>query len=170
MTKKNKSEGSKLSRTEVVTVRLDPQLRYGVEQASHKHRRTASSFMEWAAEQALSQVTVRNYRGEEQTVLDSHAACWDVEESDRSINKALLYPELLTHDEQRVWKLVSDNPYFWHSKAEPSGIPSRHPLIDRVNRFRVRQHWQTLNQVARGALGEDALPHVGLKVPPERKT
>ena len=40
--------GSKLNRTETVTIRLDPKLRYLTELAARKQRRTVSSFIEWA--------------------------------------------------------------------------------------------------------------------------
>ena len=47
-TKKRKGGGSKLSRSEIIQVRLDPKLRFTAELAARKHRRTLSSFVEWA--------------------------------------------------------------------------------------------------------------------------
>ena len=43
-----KGGGGKLSRSETVTVRLDPKLRYLAELAARLHRRTLSSYVEWA--------------------------------------------------------------------------------------------------------------------------
>jgi hypothetical protein len=43
-----KGGGGKLSRSETVTVRLDPKLRYLAELAARLHRRTLSSYIEWA--------------------------------------------------------------------------------------------------------------------------
>ena len=42
-----KGGGGKLSRSETVTVRLDPRLRYLAELAARLHRRTLSSYVEW---------------------------------------------------------------------------------------------------------------------------
>lgn len=51
--KKRPTGGGKLSRSEVVSIRLDPRLRFGAEMAAAKCRRTLSSFTEWAIEEAL---------------------------------------------------------------------------------------------------------------------
>ena len=50
-----KSGGGKLSRSEAVTVRFDAELRYMLELAARKHRRTLSSYIEWAVEESLSE-------------------------------------------------------------------------------------------------------------------
>ena len=51
--------GSKLARSETVTVRLDPKLRYLAELAARKQRRSLSSYIEWAVEDSLSRVPLR---------------------------------------------------------------------------------------------------------------
>ena len=51
--------GGKLNRSETVTIRLDPKLRYLTELAARKHRRTVSSFIEWAIESMLDKVVLR---------------------------------------------------------------------------------------------------------------
>ena len=48
-----KGGGGKLSRSETVTVRLDPKLRYLAELAARLHRRTLSSYIEWSIKEAL---------------------------------------------------------------------------------------------------------------------
>ena len=53
--------GGKLTRSEVVTVRMDSQLHYLAELAARKHRRTLSSFIEWAVQQSFK--TVELYHG-----------------------------------------------------------------------------------------------------------
>ncbi len=45
--------GGKLSRTETVTVRLDPRLNYLCELAGRAQRRTKSGFIEWAVQRAI---------------------------------------------------------------------------------------------------------------------
>lgn len=46
---------TKLNRTETVTARLDPKLNYLCELASRAQRRTKSSFIEWAIQEALKE-------------------------------------------------------------------------------------------------------------------
>ena len=50
--RKAKSSDSK-RKSEVVTVRLDPKLKYVAELAARRQRRTLSSYIEWAIEDSL---------------------------------------------------------------------------------------------------------------------
>jgi hypothetical protein len=52
-----RARGGKLGRSATVTVRLDPKTRYLAELMARKQRRTLSSFVEWAVEQTLGQVS-----------------------------------------------------------------------------------------------------------------
>jgi len=110
--KKSKG-GSKLSRSEITTVRLDPKLRYLAELAARKQRRTLSSYIEWAVENSLRDVKLyegTGYNGDNPiTVDDEAAALWDVDEAERFIRLAITYPSLLTHEEQERWKMLSDS-------------------------------------------------------------
>lgn len=114
MTEKESRKGSsKLSRSETVTVRLDPKLRYLAELASRKQRRTLSSFIEWAVEESLRTVILYHgtgYNGDDSlSVEDEVWRLWDVDESERFVRLAILYPELLNHQEQEIWKLIQDS-------------------------------------------------------------
>ena len=55
---KRRGGGGKLARSETVTVRLAPKLRYLAELAARKQRRTLSSFIEWAIEETLETESV----------------------------------------------------------------------------------------------------------------
>jgi hypothetical protein len=59
LAERKKGGGSKLFRTELVSVRIDPKLRFAVELAARKQRRTASSFVEWAIEEAIKRLPLR---------------------------------------------------------------------------------------------------------------
>lgn len=103
----------KPSRTETVTVRLDPQLRYMAEIAARKQRRSLSSYIEWAVEYSLKQVKLYEGSGynanEDVTVQDEAARLWDVDDAERFIRLAIYYPALLTQEEQERWKMLSDS-------------------------------------------------------------
>lgn len=105
-----KRRGSKPVRTETVTVRLDPRLRYLAEIAARKQHRTLSSFIEWAVEESLGKVCL--VRGTAQTgdisVLDAAPQLWSVDDVERILRLGLLYPDLQDHDEQRVMNLLRD--------------------------------------------------------------
>src|SRR2546429_6893734 len=84
---KRRRGGGKLTRSETVTVRLDPKLRYLAELAALKHRRTLSSFIEWAIEDSLQRVKLREGTGYNNdtgtTISDDAESLWDVDDADR---------------------------------------------------------------------------------------
>jgi hypothetical protein len=113
---------AKLQRTEIVTVRFDPRLRYLVELAARKQRRTVSSFLEWAAEQAVNEVTIGTKVFEDEPGvprIDDVSAgdwadlLWDVDRPDRVAKLGLNFPELLTYDEQIIWKRIQEDGEVW---------------------------------------------------------
>jgi hypothetical protein len=85
-------------------VRLDPKLRYLANLAARKQRRTLSSFIEWAVEHALGEVHL-----ESETIAQEAGRLWDVEEADRFLQLALFYPDLLTFEEQQLWKALQSS-------------------------------------------------------------
>src|SRR5215472_12069759 len=89
-------------KSEIVSVRFDPKLKYLAELAARKQRRPLSSFIEWAVEQSLAEVSLEERNGETVTVATAEQihGLWDLDESDRIVRLALIYPDLLTHEEQ----------------------------------------------------------------------
>lgn len=117
---------SVLQRSEVVTVRFDPRLRYLVELAARKHRRTVSSFLEWAAERAVMELTIGEKIVEKEvgspelrevSFGEWSDLLWDVDRPDRLVKLALGFPDLLTYDEQVIWKRIQEDRDVW--RAEP---------------------------------------------------
>lgn len=108
---KRRGGGAKPSRTETVTVRLDPKLRYLAEIAARKQRRTLSSYVEWAVEKSLDVVKLYeagDFKESDVSVAEQAEALWDVDEAERFVKLSIRYPELLTHEEQERWKMLHD--------------------------------------------------------------
>jgi hypothetical protein len=160
------TRGSGLARSETVTVRLDPKLRYLAELAARKQRRTLSSFIEWAIERVLSQVLIR----EPGTTTISQVAeyLWDIDESTRLAKLAFQFPEMLTHPEQVLWKLIRENGFLWRGRYAESDqrwtwfVDEGDLLLDRL-----RDHWDTFRKVASGEADRSALPKWYEKPPPD---
>jgi hypothetical protein len=168
---KRKAGGGKLSRSETVTVRLDPKLRYLAELAALKQRRTLSSFIEWAIEDSLGRVLLcesSHSNDPGTTVADAAAHLWDVDDADRFAKLALSYPDLLTHEEQKRWKLVRENGFLWRgSYARDGGKWTWRVDEDSLIFDRLRVCWDTFCSVARGEAAPDTLPKwIATKVPP----
>jgi hypothetical protein len=148
-------------RSEVVSVRIDPRLKYLAELAARKQRRTLSGFIEWAIEDVLTRVELRQrglgFDNDENVTVEQEAdRLWDVDEAERFARLAILYPDLLTFEDQRVWKLLNDSQLL---------IPARRrtkdgrlswdwaTLEDRVFPT-LRQHWPSLMIAALGSPSE----------------
>jgi hypothetical protein len=155
-------------RSATVSVRLDPKLRYLAEIAARKQRRTVSSFIEWAIEDSLNRVAVwEGANGASRSVHEAATQLWDVDECDRFAKLAFNFPDLLTHQEQVIWKLVRENAYFWKGSTDnPENIFTWYINEKSLKKWELRTWWRTFNQVARGELNKDALPARSRPKPP----
>lgn len=160
---KRKGGGGKLSRTETVTVRLDPKLRYLAELAARKQRRTVSSYIEWAIEESLKYVLIdedKTFGGQNnKSIADEAANLWDVDDPDRFAKLAIRYPEMLTHEEQTLWKLVRENGVLWKGRYDKgSGEWTWNVQESSMIFEHLREHWVKFNAVAKGDAEKDSLP------------
>jgi hypothetical protein len=149
--------GGKLARSETVTVRLDPKLRYLAELAARRQRRTVSSYIEWAIEDSLKHFSLDlNGNG---ALADEAEALWDVDEADRFARLALRHPDLLTHEEQVLWKLLKENGLLWRGKY--AGFDQQWTWTVREESLmydRLRKHWAKFCSVAEGSAPASELP------------
>jgi hypothetical protein len=168
---RRKGGGGKLARSETVTVRLDPKLRYLADLAARKQRRTLSSYIEWAMEDSLSRITLHEDGNHRLITLGEEAPnLWDVDDSDRFAKLALRYPDLLTHEEQVRWKNIRECGYLWRgafSKSHP--YEWKWDVEEGSLCFeRLRDHWNAFAAVARGEAPTSTLP-TWTKVDPNPK-
>jgi hypothetical protein len=162
MDKQTKLKGAKTGRSETVSVRLDPKLRYLAELGSRLHRRTLSSFIEWAIEDSLKRMTF--FQGDDsdryQSIMDEAEDLWDTDEPDRLVKLALRHPSLLTHEEQVLWKLIRENGYLWRGNFSSSSKKWKWETeLSNIIFERLREHWDQFVQVARGEAGKELLPN-----------
>lgn len=157
-----KGGGSKLTRTQTVTVRLDPKLRYLAELAARKHRRTLSSFVEWAVAESLSQVLLSEGVGNKKdcdiSVMGEAERLWDVDEADRFAKLAINYPEMLNHEEQQLWKLARESDFLWRGSRTIAG--GRDWKFDEASfQFsNFRMCWRDFQEVVKGNAEAAGLP------------
>lgn len=154
---KRKAGGGKLTRSETVTVRLDPKLRYLADLAARKQRRTLSSYIEWAIEDSLGRTNL--YSSGDTSLADESANLWDVDEVDRFAKLALRHPDLLTHEEQVRWKLVRENGWLWRGRYAGNDKKWTWDVEESSLMFeRLRQHWSEFCAAADNGTGQEALP------------
>jgi len=138
---KKQSEGK---RSAVVSVRLDPKLRFATELAARKQRRTVSSYIEWAVEQAIKAEANEGDPFSE-TIKAVVDCVWDVDDADRFVKLASTFPVFLTHQEQVLWKLIK----------ECRGLNKGE---DGLGLAEIRKHWPSLIAVSQGEMKKSDLP------------
>ena len=147
-----KGGGGKLNRTQMVTLRLDPRLRYLTDLAARIQRRTTSGFIEWAIEEAIGklEMLVDEENNRVYTLADESFWLWDVDEPDRLVKLAERHPNLLTHDEQLLWKVITEAQFLYNKDyIDPTGAPR----VIRLDVRLVRKYWSELQSVANKEMG-----------------
>ena len=150
MAKTTKKVGSRLRRTEAITVRLDAKLRFIVELAARSERRTVSSYVENVIESAVSSPAIAHPTRPDQKVswIGAMEFVWDPLESDRIVRLAVMYPYLLNIDEELIWKLLITTPEFWTTPdLIAEGVVSELYIAD-IKWPLVRELWELIKQVA----------------------
>lgn len=165
-----KGAGSKLGRTETVSIRLDPRLNYLCELAARSQRRTKSSFIEATLAEHIQTQVINKWRNsdfdEPNTFGERADVLWHVRESQRLVSLGIIAPELLTFEEQHIWALIEENGHFWRGRWLGNSWEFNVSL-ESIVRERVDKYWEDLVAVALGEKKPDVLPGVG-KPPPSR--
>ncbi len=188
--KPKKKAGNQHVRTVTMRVRLSPPLRFAAELMARHQRRTVSSLMEsLLAEQAtryylpvvLTEKAQTNHYlyGERQTkkitAQEIIERLWSAEDADRFAAMALFVPGLLTAEEQSLWQVIIDTPYFWnhfeiHIENPAGQVIEKEwwPLVDYrgLNRERLREYWPLCQAILDGEKPLQSLKD--LKLPPGR--
>jgi hypothetical protein len=159
-----RSVGSRLGRTETVSIRLDPRLNYLCEIAARHQRRTKSSFIEATIDRSIKGIVINDWSDETnpQTIGDLSEYLWHVRESQRLVSLGFISPHLLTFEEQQIWSALRENGYFWKGNwrgTEWSWNCNEQSVI----RDRVDEYWEVLMDIARGEKTFKDLPKLEKK-------
>jgi hypothetical protein len=167
--------GSREGRSETVTIRMSPRIKYLVDIAARAERRTVSSILEWCFEEALASHTAKRpimvpaYAGMEIDLFETAAVLWDVDEADRFARLALYAPTLLNYDEAVLWKRIWEHEGFWHRDLQVRRtLTDPAELLAALDLVALRAQWDLLQQVAAGEADPRLLsqPREGTASPP----
>ncbi len=99
------------ARTDTFSVRLPPQTRYLAELAARSQGRSLGNFIQMAVEQVLERTFIDTFANRGQPVpalsLPFINAVWDVDEARRLVKLAISHPELMTFEEQVLYKKIN---------------------------------------------------------------
>jgi len=161
MGNKNKSGGN-LTRTEVTTVRFDPQLKYLAELLARKQRRTLSSFAEWAVEQTTRNASIGTLPDSKVSITawDARDLIWDTDEVDRFIKLVKFFPDLMDFEEQQLWKLIKEHEFFWKQKkiSDSKAKWDTQNIEKNIIKKHLKQQWETLHKIINNELDSSKIP------------
>jgi len=157
MTEQKRKSKSGAPRTEVFAMRLDPKLKYLAEIAARKQRRSLANFIEWSIERALDSVLIVDSDGS--TVSEASSRLWALEEPDRLIQLAIHYPDLMSYDEQLIWRVICEHSTYNKEANETIKFIEK----DEISYELVRKCWLELKAYALGIGSEEALHKILFK-------
>ena len=160
MAEERKKGAKSAARTELVAVRFDPETKYMMEIAAKAQRRSIANYVEWAVEESFKSAVVYEdaETKEKKTVADLRRDLWDPIESDRFCILASWFPNLITHDEQQLWKLIWDVWSIVQPVKDNSG-PYKGFRLNLKDLELTRKHWELLKSAAQA----EELPSVVAK-------
>ena len=92
---------------------------------------------------------------------------WDVDEPDRFARLSLTHPDLLTHEEQILWKLIRETGHLWLGHHDDEEHWTWNVRKESLIYERLREQWHELLRVARGEQSRDTLPIVSQRSSPQ---
>lgn len=152
-------------KTEVLSIRIDPRTRYGLDLLSRLQRRSATGVVEWVVQEAFAREEFESYDNGSFTVAEVMDDLWRINDIERLVALALRKPQLLTFEESRKWAVLKGTKAFWKT-----GSTSRHIDFSSFNWDLVLPLWERIEPlideaverpVIRG-LSDEELAEVGV--------
>ncbi|HNP51910.1 MAG TPA: hypothetical protein PKJ85_08955 [Nitrosomonas nitrosa] len=144
-------------RTEVFALRLDPKLKYLAEIAARKQRRSLANYVEWAIERTFDTVRLNGVDGP--TLSEASSRLWALDESDRLINLIKYYPDLMTYEEQLIWRTIREYSVYKTETEEFINFIMENEIAYSL----IRDCWPQLKAYALGAGTREELDSVVCK-------
>ena len=81
----------------------------------------------------------------DESVADEAEHLWDVDEAERFMRLAIYYPDLLSHQEQEIWKLVHDSHLLMPALSRENGrLQWNHTVLAEEVFPAIRRRWPEL--------------------------
>ena len=74
---------------------------------------------------------------------------WDAAEVDRFAKVAMIYPYLLSHEEQILWRSAVENKTLWKKRTDLSGNYKEELNLTNFKFIEFRKHWGTYSNTVK---------------------
>lgn len=148
-----KSAPGTVVKTETLTLRINAKLKYVLELVARKQHRNLSEVTSWCIEQAL----INQPEGAKSLGLGEFPktvdALWSPFQSDRLVLLAIKRPDLMTYEDDVVWRFIQDDDRYWNAIGTSGERFQRHLLHEGKKRGgpnlkAIRQDWQDIKREA----------------------
>lgn len=159
-------------KTEVLSLRVDPRVKYGLELLARLQRRSTTGVVEWAIQKAFEAELFMDgpTYDQQENLADALPYLWHINEVERLVALGTSNSLLLTFEESARWKVLHDTNLFWSSSARDDFQAFRWglllPMWDRIEPL-VQE--RAVAKIVRG-LNEDDLAMEGIIIPPAKQT
>lgn len=146
MMKNKPNQGAR--KTETLTLRLDPKIKYTIELMARIKRQSITSVIEAAIEATafdLDTPVVVNGKREIWSLSMAVSEYWSTDVVARFINLCAFMPELLTYEEQRIWETIKITPKFWDENIESYLAPYHIKGMGYIDKFLVGSYFESLS-------------------------
>lgn len=145
MNKNKPNQGAR--KTETLTLRLDPKIKYTIELMARVKRQSITSVIEAAIEGTafdLDTPVVVAGKRELWSLSMAVSEYWSTDIVARFINLCAFMPELLTYEEQRIWETIKTTPQFWDENIESYMAPYHIKGMGYIDKFKVGSYFESL--------------------------
>lgn len=133
---------TKAPKKEVLSLRIEPKLRYLIDLASRIQRRNLTNYVEWALEESLKSVTLECHGViKDMSVYEAGNIpnfIWSTDEAHNFFVLATTYKELLTYEEQRTLEIIQSLPYLFRLN------PNKPFSYENGNSDNVTKYWELI--------------------------
>ena len=147
-------------KSEVVSIRLSPRLKYLADLAARAEERTISNYVEWVVRESLkSHAILIQGHAVQVEEADRQYKLWDIDPAERLAKLALLSPEMLSPDEQMIWRLIRDTRWLW---SDDKDLEQPWNWLEGSGALNIRatsMNWSRLRAVAANTAQPDMRPH-----------
>ena len=146
MTKNKPNQGAR--KTETLTLRLDPKIKYTIELMARIKRQSITSVIEAAIEATafdLDTPVVVDGKREIWSLSMAVSEYWSTDVVARFINLCAFMPELLTYEEQRIWETIKATPKFWDENIESYMNPYHIQGLGFIDKFSLGRWFESLS-------------------------
>lgn len=126
-------------KSEVLSLRIDPRLKYGLDLLARQQRRSVTGVVEWVIGETFRKEPINDADGRERAFSEAVEVLWSENELERLLKLWFFYPSLLSYEESRMVNVLLRSWDLW--------VKGANQAYNRFKWFEVLPKWELLKPV-----------------------